>query len=418
MAPLIEQLSTSSTLSTALDRLKRGAKAAGIDGVTPAMFRERRSEHLARISQQLADGTYKYSNLKAVALPKESGGHRMLSIPTVADRVVQKAILGLLPKQIFDAVRSPGSHAYQSQRSFATAVNDLKYHISNGKFSIIQTDIEKFFDRASASKAIEMLTAQLPDDSLSPLLAQYVGWEVDGLQSMPRDIRAAFPANGRTTGLPQGTALAPVLSNLLLAPIDRAAKQRGIAVVRYADDVAILAATESSARDAFNWYKLQIESLGLTIYDPASAPRTKARVIDDVRQIGVDYLGCFVEVTKTGIRVRPQNVKVQSIIRRISGILLKRGRAGFPSRIIEADAVANAWIASYRKICGMGRAIRTISDAASESIESLLRSKKILAPGQMLSQDQRAFLGFSTPAARRLGRPTRARQTLPKKPKP
>ena len=230
---------------------------------------------------------------KAVPIQKPDGVHRLIAVPTVADCLVQKALLDVLLPHIGHLVNTPGSHAYLSQKGLATAINDVKRHIRAGNRSIVQTDIIKFFDKIKAREAIDRLVAALPDDSLGGVLEQYVGWEVDGVNRLPQDIRKTFPSDGRTTGLPQGTALAPVLANMMLGGIDQAARSRGISVVRYADDIVMLAASPSLALDAFDWYETQLATLGLNVHD-ARAGSTKATQIPDVRATGIEYLGCFI----------------------------------------------------------------------------------------------------------------------------
>ncbi len=362
------------------------------------------------MARQLQAGGYEFQPLRAVAIPKPNGGHRLLAIPTVADRVVQKAMLTVVSPHIKHWVNSPGSHAYLSQKGLATAVNDVKRHIKAGNRSIVQTDIVKFFDKLSAADAVERLLAELPDDSLRPLLAQYVGWEVTSMRTLPREVRKCFPAGGLTTGLPQGTALAPILANLMLGDIDRDAKAKGFAVVRYADDIIFLAPSTQLALDAFDWYEARLATLHLTVHDPRTGG-DKARLIADVAS-GVEYLGCFIKSEGRQIKVRPQESKIHEITRRLNDALTARGRASFPQRIIVATQTAEAWIGSYRSLCGMSRVSKRISDSMANAIEKLLHQRGILAPGRKLDSQQRAFLGFQLIGTKRRSRQTRAHVRL------
>lgn len=103
--------------------------------------------------------------------------------------MLQKAMLTIVAPHIKHLVRSPGSHAYISERGLATAVNDVKRYIQAGNRSIVQTDIINFFDKVSAADAVERLIQELPDGSLRPLLAQYDGWEVTSLRRLPKEVR-------------------------------------------------------------------------------------------------------------------------------------------------------------------------------------------------------------------------------------
>lgn len=369
------------------------------------------------MSRSLSAGTYKFEPLKAVPLPKASGGYRLLAIPTVADRVLQKALLSLVSPHISKLVNSPGSHAYLPRKGLETAVNDVKRHLREGRRSIVQTDIIKFFDNIRAQSAIKKLIDALPDDTLAPLLEQYVGWEISGFLNLPKVIRDSFPARGMPTGLPQGTALAPILANLMLGDADREAKRRGYAMVRYADDLLFLAPSPDLALDAFKWYAKQLEGFNLAVHDPTAGSK-KARLIEDVQSDGIEYLGCYIKIEGTRIKVRPQHSNVQAVLSRIDKVLTARGgRTSFPQRIISASQIAEAWISSYRNLCRMTRTSRTIADGMARSIEALLQQRQILAPGTTLNSEQRVFLGFQHSRRKFAARPTRAYVKKPLKPR-
>lgn len=413
---LRDVMSSLPALERALDRLRRSSTGAGVDGITPARFREKRSEYLSAIADALRTRTYRFQKLKAVPIKKPDGGHRLIAIPTVADRVVQKALLDTVMPYIGHRVNTPGSHAYLSQRGLATAINDVKRHIRAGNRSIVQTDIIKFFDRIKAKQAIDGLIDELPDDSLRDVLEQYVGWEVDGLNKLEPELRKAFPADGKTTGLPQGTALAPVLANMMLGRIDQAAADRGIALVRYADDIVILAKSPSLAIEAFDWYKSQLAELDLEVHDPRAGTR-KSTEVPNIREKGIEYLGCYITEEKGQIRVRPQERKVVGILNNITRIFTRRGRHSFPQRVIEASQAAEAWVASYRLLCGMKRVSKRISDGVASAIETSLQQRGILPNGKTLDHQQRAFLGLAMITRRSSRRPTRAIAKLPNRPR-
>ena len=163
---------------------------------------------------------------------------------------------------------------------------------------------------------------------------------------------------------------------------------------------------------AFEWYRQELRKLELVLYDPVT-DSTKARLIHDIRSFGLDYLGCYITVATNKCHVRPQDAKIQSAIDHLSQILTGKGRSSFPARLIEANAFASAWIASYRNVCGMSRVANRIAGGAARSIERLLRAKKIIGAGQTLSAEQRSFLGLELAARRNATRPTRARVRIP-----
>lgn len=205
--------------------------------------------------------------------------------------------------------------------------------------------------------------------------------------------------------------LAPILANLMLGDIDRGAKENGLAVVHYADDI-ILAPSAQLALDAFDWYAARLSTLQLTVHDPRTGG-DKARVITDIAS-GVEYSGRFIKAVGEQVDVRPQESKIHAITERLKSAVTARGRASFPQRFIDDTKIAEAWLGSYRSLCGMNRESKRISDSMVEAIEDLLHTRGILAPGKKLDPRQRAFLGFQLIGTKRRSRPTRAHFRLPK----
>jgi RNA-directed DNA polymerase len=77
------------------------------------------------------------------------------------------------------------------------------------------------------------------------------------------------------SGAPQGAVLSPLLSNIYLAPLDHLAKQRGLEMVRYADDFVILCRIREEAEAALELVRVWVEAAGLTLH-PENADRRRA----------------------------------------------------------------------------------------------------------------------------------------------
>ena len=73
----------------AFDRVKANKGTYGIDEQSIADFEENLKDNLYKIWNRMSSGTYFPKPVKAVAIPKKSGGTRILGIPTVEDRVAQ-----------------------------------------------------------------------------------------------------------------------------------------------------------------------------------------------------------------------------------------------------------------------------------------------------------------------------------------
>lgn len=226
-------------LAAAWDKVRRNAGAPGVDGVTVAAFERAVSNELSRLRLGLMDGSYRPRPVRAVDIPKPSGGLRTLGIPTVADRVVQQAVSQVLTP-VWEALFSPSSHAYRRGHDAHDAVAQVQQHLTAGRPWVVDLDIEKFFDRIHHDRLLEQLHAQVPEAAVLTLIRQFL--EAGVLRSGYR-----LPT---TEGTPQGSPLSPLLANIVLDALDQHLDAQGQPFSRYADDVVLLCATEAEGHSA------------------------------------------------------------------------------------------------------------------------------------------------------------------------
>src|SRR3974377_34890 len=96
---LMEEVCGRENCKQALARVKANKGSAGIDGMTVEQLPEFLKQHGAASREQLLSGTYKPQPVKRVEIPKSDGGVRKLGIPTVLDRLIQHAVLQVLPRR-------------------------------------------------------------------------------------------------------------------------------------------------------------------------------------------------------------------------------------------------------------------------------------------------------------------------------
>jgi RNA-directed DNA polymerase len=84
----------------AYKRVKANGGAAGVDEQSLKEFEESLGDHLYRIWNRMSSGSYFPPPVKAVAIPKKSGGERTLGIPTVSDRIAQATVKLVLEPQV------------------------------------------------------------------------------------------------------------------------------------------------------------------------------------------------------------------------------------------------------------------------------------------------------------------------------
>ena len=158
-----------------------------------------------------------------------------MGVPTVLDRLIQQAILQVLQPR-WDPTFSEHSHGFRPGRSAHQAVAQAQHYVAEGHEWVVDIDLEKFFDRVNHDILMDRVAKRISDKRLLRLIRAYLnaGMMADGLVS-PTD-----------EGVPQGSPLSPLLSNLVLDEFDRELTHRGLRFCRYADDCNIYVCSRRS----------------------------------------------------------------------------------------------------------------------------------------------------------------------------
>jgi RNA-directed DNA polymerase len=225
---LMEEVCEQSNCKRALKRVQANKGSAGTDGMSVEQLPAYLKKHWPTIRAQLLTGTYRPQPVKRVEIPKPDGGVRQLGIPTVMDRFVQQAVQQVL-QQIWDPGFSDHSYGFRPNRSAHQAVSKAQQYIAEGYGTVVDIDLEKFFDRVNHDRLMARLAKRISDQRMLKLIRAFLtaGVMEDGLVS-PVD-----------EGTPQGGPLSPLLSNIVLDELDRELEKRGHQFVRYADDCNI-----------------------------------------------------------------------------------------------------------------------------------------------------------------------------------
>jgi len=220
------------TLPAAYQMAKSNHGAPGIDGITFDVIEESGVESfLKQIQDELVHNTYQPMPVRKREIPKDGTNKvRVLSIPTMRDRVVQGA-LKLILEPIFEADFQSGSYGYRPKRTAHEAVDRVAQAIVQGLTRIIDLDLRAYFDSVQHSLLLEKVARRVQDKSVMKLL------------------KMILKSTG-TKGVPQGGVISPMLSNLYLTEVDRmlekaiATTRRGkylnVQYSRFADDMVVL----------------------------------------------------------------------------------------------------------------------------------------------------------------------------------
>jgi len=197
----------------------------GVDGVSLSVWARNWEERIRQLCLQARSNRYQPRPLRSRTIPKSIPGEfRLLRIPTVTDRVLQRAVLQAL-HPIFEPLFLDCSFGYRPNRGLDDAVQRILVLRENGYRCLLDADIDAFFDHVDHTLLIAFLKEDLPDRSLLPLIQSWL--EIGRVQP------------DQPVGIPLGSPISPLLANVLLHRLDAKIARRGWPLVRYADDFIV-----------------------------------------------------------------------------------------------------------------------------------------------------------------------------------
>ena len=220
----------------AFDGLRKNA-AVGVDGITYAQYEGNLIGNLCKLHDKLTSNTYRAQMLRRIYVNKEDGSKRPISIPSLEDKIVQKATVTLL-NAIFEQDFMDCSYGFRPGRGAHNALDQVG-RIVCGKSTeyVLELDICTYFDSIVRSQLMEMIESRISDTSILRLIGKWINIGVvdDGRILMSE------------TGTGQGQIISPLLANIYLHHVlDKWFKEevkprlKGYAYeIRYADDAIL-----------------------------------------------------------------------------------------------------------------------------------------------------------------------------------
>ena len=231
-ADLLERILSRGNLNRAYKRVRANKGAPGIDGMTVEDALPWLREHREELLDQIRSGKYKPQPVRRKEIPKPDGGVRKLGIPTVVDRIIQQAIAQQITP-IFEPLFSDGSYGYRPGRSAQMAIQKVKEYAEQGYTTAVLIDLSKYFDTLNHDLLMNRVRDEVHDRRVIELIKRFLksGVIENGLLVKTEE------------GSPQGGPLSPLLANIYLNKFDHEMESRGVHVIRYADDIVVLART-------------------------------------------------------------------------------------------------------------------------------------------------------------------------------
>jgi RNA-directed DNA polymerase len=276
---LIDKVGSGRVLRWAFARVKANGGSAGVDHQTIAMYEQQLEQQTEYLGRALREGTYQPAAIRREWIPKPgSREKRPLGIPTVRDRVVQKAIQATL-EPIFERDFAEQSYGFRPGRSCKDALRRVDQLLKEGQTWVVDADLKSYFDTIPQARLMKLLEEKVADGRVLELIRQYLR------QGVLEEMREWRPE----AGTPQGAVISPLLSNIYLDPLDRLMAACGAEMIRYADDLVVLCQSEEAAQRALALVQQWTAAVGLTLHPE------KTRIVDATQAGGFDFLGYHFE---------------------------------------------------------------------------------------------------------------------------
>jgi group II intron reverse transcriptase/maturase len=250
-------------LREAFRRTRRDG-AVGVDGQTWHDYERDLERNLESLKSRFKSGSYRAPPVRRTYIPKVNGDRRPIGIPTLEDKVLQRAVAMAL-SAVYEQDFLPCSFGFRPGRGAHDALQALRGHVMDmWRGWLIEVDIARFFDTLDHRHLREILERRVRD---GVILRQIGKWLNAG-------VLEAGSVSFAESGTPQGGVISPLLANIYLHTVlDRwivdevRPKCRGnVELVRYADDFVIVCRSEQDARAIFAVLPRRFETYGLTLH--------------------------------------------------------------------------------------------------------------------------------------------------------
>ena len=331
---MIEQILTRKNMLRAMHKVQKNHGSAGVDSMPVTKLSELMSIDKENLTAKVRSGKYLPQPILGVEIPKGEGKSRLLGIPTVTDRLLQQAVLQIMMAR-FEFEFSDSSYGFRPNRSVQQAVLKAQSYINGGFQHIVDIDLQTFFDEVDHSYLLQLIYRKVKCQASLRLIRKW--------------LRSPIEINGklvkRRKGVPQGSPLSPLLSNIMLHELDIELEKQGLRFVRYADDFSIYVKTKASARKVGNAiFKFLKKKLKLTINREKSGIRRPVHFTC----LGFGFVPTYVKGERGKYQLVVSEKSWKKLKQKLKTITRKTTPMSFGERVQKLKTVQRGWVNAFR----------------------------------------------------------------------
>lgn len=290
MGDLFDQVLTFENLSLAWEAVAANNGMPGVDNISIKKWQRNWEKNILDLAYLVSSNHYRPSSLRKRKIPKQNRREfRLLLIPTITDRVLQRAVMQIL-YEIFEPIFLDCSFGYRPGCSLKQAVTRIVTLRELGLVYVLDADIDEFFNNINHKILLKYLTKKVTDEKLLHLI---ILW----LRKMEQS---------DNKGIALGSPVSPLLANVYLHELDVSIRNNGHEHIRYADDFIVMAESEQEISQSYCEIEQLLKSLDLR-YDPQKTRQTSFS--NGFTFIGIDFLDNTYSYTTKNARVVVEDPK-------------------------------------------------------------------------------------------------------------